>query len=97
MNNSTPVYSPERQITSSSRTAKQGSLTSSDTTTPLFLVYEENPLFEGMNRGYYIPIDNQIHFDDPVMSLNSQKQRLATNCNSAFWIPENRIVDDSKL
>ncbi|KAJ0085871.1 hypothetical protein Patl1_09064 [Pistacia atlantica] len=103
--NSTPVSSPERRITSSSRPAKQGSLTTSDTMTSLFLVYEQNPLFEGMDRGYYTPINNQSHLDDPLMALDSQKQRLitlstnsappvASNCKSAFWIPENHIVDE---
>ncbi|XP_031268292.1 inactive protein kinase SELMODRAFT_444075-like isoform X2 [Pistacia vera] len=103
--NSTPVSSPERRITSSSRPAKQGSLTTFDTMTSLFLVYEQNPLFEGMDRGYYTPINNQSHLDDPLMALDSQKQRLitlstnsappvASNCKSAFWIPENHIVDE---
>ncbi|XP_044510983.1 inactive protein kinase SELMODRAFT_444075-like isoform X2 [Mangifera indica] len=104
LKNSTPVSSPERPISSSSRTDKQGSLTSSDTMTSLFLVYEQNPLFEGMNRGYYTPIDDQSHLDDQLMALDSPEKRLttlstkstpseATNYKSVFWIPQSHIVD----
>ncbi|KAL5777903.1 hypothetical protein ACOSP7_010829 [Xanthoceras sorbifolium] len=101
---STPVSSPEEPRTScSSRTTLQGSLLGSDSMTSLFLVYKQNPLFEGLNRGYYTPIDDENHLDNPHMTLDSQAERIitlstnptppvASNCKSVFWIPQNNIV-----
>ncbi|TXG52306.1 hypothetical protein EZV62_021475 [Acer yangbiense] len=102
---STPVSSPEEPRTSySSTTHIQDSLLGSDSLTSLFLVYEQNPLFEGLNRGYYSPIDDEKHFNNPLMTLDSQAERIitlstnstppvASNCKSVFWIPQNIVIE----
>ncbi|KAK2660438.1 hypothetical protein Ddye_006971 [Dipteronia dyeriana] len=102
---STPVSSPEEPRTSySSTTHPQDSLLGSDSMTSLFLVYEQNPLFEGLNRGYYTPIDDEKHFNNPLMTIDSQAERIitlsanstppvASTCKSVFWIPKNIVVE----
>lgn len=105
MKHSTPVSSPERPSTSNSRSSQQGLLSSSNTMSSLFLVYEQNPLFEGVNRGFYPQIDNQNHLAGPLVALDSHAERLITmssnptpsvdsNCQSVFWIPQNHIVEE---
>lgn len=105
MKHSTPVSCPEESSTFSSR-VREGSLLSSESTMPLFLVYEQNPLFEGQNyKGKYVPLDNQNDFDDQPRALDSSEERLitlstntissvASNKKSVFWIPENHFVDE---
>lgn len=101
---STPVSSPEDPRTSSASTTNlQDSLCDSDGMTSLFLVYEQNPLFEGLNRGYYTPINGEKRFNNPLMTLASRSERIITlstnttpsvagsNCKSVLWIPENSV------
>ena len=47
LKHSTPVGSPEEAGTSVTRNIGVNSVSSSDSTTSLFLVYEQNPLYEG--------------------------------------------------
>ncbi|XP_065880285.1 inactive protein kinase SELMODRAFT_444075-like [Euphorbia lathyris] len=101
MKHSTPMSSPE-ESSSYSRT-REGSLSSYGSTTPLFLVYEENPLFEGLNKGKYSPFQDQNHSDDPlspiypderVITLSANPTSpIASNDKSVFWIPQNHIFD----
>ncbi|KAK9270310.1 hypothetical protein L1049_025888 [Liquidambar formosana] len=105
MKHSTPVSSPEQQSTSYPRTTGEVSLSSSDTVTSLFLVYEENPLFEGLNKGKYTPISGRKELDDPLKALDADGGRLITLsrppkssvtsiCENVFWIPQNHMVDE---
>lgn len=101
---STPVSSPEDPRASSPSTINlQDSLLDSDSMTSLFLVYEQNPLFEGLNRGYYTPVGGEKNFNNPLMTLDSQAEGIitlstnttppvASNCKSVLWIPENNVV-----
>lgn len=103
MKHSTPLTSPER--TSTSRISQQGLSSSSDRMSSLFLVYQQNPLFEGVDRGCYTSIDNQNHLDGSLLAPESTAERLitlstnstpsvASNLRSVFWIPQNHIVNE---
>ncbi|KAH9692741.1 protein kinase domain-containing protein [Citrus sinensis] len=103
MKHSTPLTSPER--TSTSRTSQQGLSSSSDRMSSLFLVYQQNPLFEGVDRGCYTSIDNQNHLDGSLLAPELTAERhitrsanstpsVASNCKSVFWIPQNHIVNE---
>nr|XP_008377373.2 inactive protein kinase SELMODRAFT_444075-like [Malus domestica] len=102
MKHSTPVSSPEEPSSSYTRTTGDGSSSSYDTVTSLFLVYEQNPLFEGPRIGDRIPND----LEDPYEELETIGERLinlskpltssAVTTQSVFWIPQNHIVDHGK-
>ncbi|XWS21110.1 hypothetical protein CRYUN_Cryun30bG0027300 [Craigia yunnanensis] len=102
MKHSTPVSSPEEPSTSYSRTSQGGLLPSSNSATSLFLVYQQNPLFEGPNRGNYTFLDNQNNLDNQLTILDSHTEKLIylsanrmsseeSNDKSIFWIPQNHI------
>uniref|UniRef100_A0A6M2EJT9 non-specific serine/threonine protein kinase n=1 Tax=Populus davidiana TaxID=266767 RepID=A0A6M2EJT9_9ROSI len=104
MKHSTPVSSPEEPSTPYSRTGEGSSSSSYDTEMPLFLVYEQNPLFQGLNKIKYTLKDDQNNYDDQLRAMYSDGERivpLSTNPISAvssgqksvFWIPQNQIVD----
>ncbi|KAI5353948.1 hypothetical protein L3X38_006842 [Prunus dulcis] len=99
MKHSTPVSSPEEPSTSYTRTTGEGSSSSYDTVTSLFLVYEQNPLFEGPQRGNH----RRNYSEDPYEELETIGERLITlskprpssvvTTQSVFWIPQNHTVD----
>ncbi|KAJ6971808.1 hypothetical protein NC653_032371 [Populus alba x Populus x berolinensis] len=104
MKHSTPVSSPEEPSTPHSRTGEGSSSSSYDTEMPPFLVYEQNPLFQGLNKINYTLKDDQNNYDDQLRAMYSDGERivpLSTNPISAvssgqkslFWIPQNQIVD----
>lgn len=97
---STPVSSPEDPSTSFTRTTREGSLSSSDTLTSPFLVYEQNPLFEGLNKGKYRPV-YEDDSDEPPTALDCERlitlsappaSSVKSDHQSVFWIPQNHIV-----
>ncbi|CAK7347638.1 unnamed protein product [Dovyalis caffra] len=105
MKHSTPVSSPEEPSTSYSRTREGSSPPSYDTERPLFLVYEQNPLFEGLNKGKYTLKGDQKIYDNQLRAMYSDGETiisLSTNPissvtrdqKSVFWIPQNHIVDE---
>ncbi|OMO74968.1 hypothetical protein COLO4_26401 [Corchorus olitorius] len=103
MKHSTPVSSPEEEPgTSYSRISQDRLLPSADSAKSLFLVYQQNPLFEGLNRGNYTLIDDQSDLDNQLTVLDSHAEKLInlstnqvssvkSNDNSVFWIPQNHI------
>ncbi|OMO87660.1 hypothetical protein CCACVL1_08839 [Corchorus capsularis] len=103
MKHSTPVSSPEEEPgTSYSRISQDRLLPSADSAKSLFLVYQQNPLFEGHNRGNYTLIDDQSDLDNQLTVLDSHAEKLInlstnqvssvkSNDNSVFWIPQNHI------
>uniref|UniRef100_A0A5B7AFZ5 non-specific serine/threonine protein kinase n=2 Tax=Davidia involucrata TaxID=16924 RepID=A0A5B7AFZ5_DAVIN len=102
MKHSTPVSSPEEPSTSYTRTTGENSLSSPDTATSLFLVYKQNPLFEGLHKGRYMPINKQNDLDDPLTTLDLDAERViylstapksspTSNHKSVFWIPQNHV------
>ncbi|XVE69971.1 hypothetical protein DITRI_Ditri10aG0033900 [Diplodiscus trichospermus] len=100
MKHSTPVSSPEEPSTSYSRASQERLLPSSNPS--LFLVYQQNPLFEGLNRGNYTLLDNQNNLNDQLTILDSHAEKLInlsanprssveSNSKNIFWIPQNHI------
>ncbi|CAN0922151.1 Cytochrome P450 82A1 (Fragment) [Linum grandiflorum] len=97
MKHSTPVSSPEE---SSGSYLTGSSFSSYSCITPPFLVYEDNPLFDG---GKHKPVDNRSSFDDALAVIESDKGRLVSLTNSLpspdsssksiYWIPENHAVN----
>lgn len=97
--NTTPVSSPEEPSSSCTRTTGEGSSSSYDNVTSLFLVYEQNPLFEGHQAINHRPHD----LEDPYEELKSIGERLITlskpqtstlaHNQSVFWIPQNHSSD----
>ncbi|KAK8513882.1 hypothetical protein V6N13_005070 [Hibiscus sabdariffa] len=103
MKHSTPVSSPEEPSTSYSRTSQEGLLPNSDSATSLFLVYQENPLFEGLNRGNCSFVDDKnsqlalidSHGEKLInLSVNSTSS-VKSNDKSIFWIPQNHNDEKS--
>lgn len=104
MKHSTPASSPEEPSTSSyTRTTGEGSLSSFNSATSIFLVYEQNPLFEGPQNRIRKPEQKELH--DPLSALFLDGERLDTqstppassvarNQKSVFWIPQNHNVDE---
>ncbi|EXC07348.1 Inactive protein kinase [Morus notabilis] len=104
MKHSTPVSSPDEASTSYRRISKEDSLSSFNSAASAFLVYEQNPLFEGPQKGTYDRlIDEQNDFEESLSPIDSNQERLITlsriprtttaSNQSVFWIPENHIVD----
>ncbi|KAJ7966683.1 Tyrosine-protein kinase [Quillaja saponaria] len=102
LKHSTPVSSPEEATSSYTRTSGEGSLSSFDTETSPFLVYGQNPLYEGWgpNRGNFLPVKELKHLNYQLSSaVDSERGRLITlstppipssrRCKNIFWIPQN--------
>ncbi|CAN1273698.1 Inactive protein kinase SELMODRAFT_444075 [Linum perenne] len=97
MKHSTPVSSPEE---SSGSYLTGSSFSSYSSITPPFLVYEDNPLFDGRKHK---PVDNRSSFDDSLAAIDSDKERLVSSRNSVpsvdssskniYWIPENHAAN----
>ncbi|GFZ10271.1 kinase with adenine nucleotide alpha hydrolases-like domain-containing protein [Actinidia rufa] len=105
MKHSTPVSSPEEPSTSYTRTTGENTLSSPDTATSVFLVYEQNPLFEGPNKGKFSPSNTRNNLNDPLTTLDvdgetiitlstRRKSSISNNHKAVFWIPQNHTVDE---
>lgn len=101
---STPVSSPEDPGTALTRTTREGSSSSTDTLTSPFLVYEQNPLFEGLNKGKYIPAYEEDYSDEPPAALDSERLiilsapptvSVTSDRQSVFRIPQNDLVAEN--
>lgn len=103
MKHSTPVSSPDEPSTSYTRTTREGSLSSFDSATSVFLVYGQNPLFEGPQKGTYRLIDEQNDLEESLSAIDSNQERVITlskipatsmaSDQSVFWIPQNHTLD----
>ncbi|XP_061365409.1 inactive protein kinase SELMODRAFT_444075-like [Gastrolobium bilobum] len=108
LKHSTPVSSPEAAGSSITRNMGENSVSSSDSTTPLFLVYEQNPLYEGQgqHKRTHKPINKPKDFnvqpplyfnlerDRPLTSWTSPTSSVASDNKTVLWIPQNHIVND---
>ncbi|GMY28550.1 inactive protein kinase SELMODRAFT_444075-like [Fagus crenata] len=105
MKHSTPLSSPEEPSTSHTRTTwEEGSQWSFDTQTSPFIVYGQNPLFEGPHNGIHKPIGKRRALNEPLPALEMDGQSFSTlskpptssvasNQKSVLWIPQNHFVD----
>ncbi|XP_022850931.1 inactive protein kinase SELMODRAFT_444075-like [Olea europaea var. sylvestris] len=97
MKHSTPVSSPEDPSTSCTRTLGTNS-SSPDTAASIFVVYEQNPLYEGLNKGKSPPDgQNRLVLRESIKTFStipgSRTQREKRN----FWIPRNHVVSGNSL
>lgn len=105
---STPVTSPEAVATDITSTLVN-SVSTSDTMTSFFLVYEQNPLFEGHGpqRRERRPINEPKNFYDqpPLLALELDRERtlalakspiasVVSDDKSVFWSPQDHFVDE---
>ncbi|XAR64086.1 Non-specific serine/threonine protein kinase [Bertholletia excelsa] len=104
MKHSTPASSPEEPSTSYTRTTGENSMSSPNAVASLFLVYEQNPLFEGPNKGKYKPISKQNDLPDRLTALDMDNEReltlsttprlpVTSNNKTVLWIPQNHTLD----
>ncbi|XP_062097117.1 inactive protein kinase SELMODRAFT_444075-like [Humulus lupulus] len=98
----TPVSSPEETSTSCTRTTREGSISSFNSAASIFLVYEQNPLFEGPQKGTYRLIDEQNDLEESLSAIDSKHERVITlskiprsvaGDQSIFWIPQSHALD----
>ncbi|KAL8141168.1 hypothetical protein V2J09_007189 [Rumex salicifolius] len=74
----TPISSPDYACTSYSRTSEDTSLSNADMLASPFLVYEQNPLYEGPNKGKHTPIhERQNVYGYPENHLYDRKPPLS--------------------
>nr|XP_043614524.1 inactive protein kinase SELMODRAFT_444075-like [Erigeron canadensis] len=79
VNHSTPVSSPEQTSTFYPQSS-------------VFLVYKQNPLFEGMIKGKPSQVNKTINYDDPETAMDSCGERIIT---LSLLVPKNNIVNDN--
>ncbi|QCD98913.1 brassinosteroid insensitive 1-associated receptor kinase 1 [Vigna unguiculata] len=105
---STPVGSPEEAGTSVIRDIGVNSGSSSESLTSPFLVYEQNPLYEGQGprKKIHKEINEPIDFNvQPPLCFDIERDRppplwprptpsLSSQNKTVFWIPQNHIVDE---
>ncbi|KAH1212101.1 hypothetical protein AAZX31_14G076200 [Glycine max] len=107
LKHSTPVSSPEEAGTSATRNIGVNSRSSSDSNTSLFLVYEQNPLYEGQGPGKRTdksinepkdfdvlpPLYFDLERDSPPTSWTRPTSSVASDNKTIFWTPQNHVVD----
>ncbi|XP_020204103.1 proline-rich receptor-like protein kinase PERK3 isoform X2 [Cajanus cajan] len=107
LKHSTPVSSPEEAGTSVTRNIGVNSGSSSGSTTSLFLVYEQNPLYEGQGPEKRTNKSNEpkdfntpppLYFDlerdRSPPSWTRPTSSVASDSKTTLWIPQNHIVDE---
>lgn len=108
LKHSTPVSSPEEAGTSVTRNIGVNSESSSESTTSLFLIYEQNPLYEGqgqekktqkpINKPKDFNVQPPLYFDlerdHAPSSWTRPTSSVASDNKTILWIPQNHIVDE---
>ncbi|XP_019458849.1 PREDICTED: inactive protein kinase SELMODRAFT_444075-like isoform X1 [Lupinus angustifolius] len=110
LKHSTPVSSPEEAGTSVTRTIGVNSVSSSDSVTSLFLVYKQNPLYEGQGpqKRTHKPIYDlkdsfnvqpPLYFDlerdtSPTSWAHPTPSSVSSDNKNVFWTPQNHIMNE---
>ncbi|KAK7321721.1 hypothetical protein VNO77_32609 [Canavalia gladiata] len=108
LKHSTPVSSPEEAGTSITRNIGVNSVSSSESTTSLFLVYEKNPLYEGQGpeKRTHKPLNEPKDFNiQPPLYFDLERDRsppswprpissVASDDKTVLWIPQNHTIDE---
>ncbi|KAL0360755.1 UNVERIFIED_CONTAM: Proline-rich receptor-like protein kinase PERK1 [Sesamum radiatum] len=96
MKHTTPVSSPEDPNTSYTRSTGENSLSSPDAGVPTFVVYEQNPLYEGLNKGKRLPgRQNTVdHVKERAINFSAAPESASSRNQRVFWIPQNHTVDE---
>ncbi|XP_073275841.1 inactive protein kinase SELMODRAFT_444075-like isoform X1 [Primulina huaijiensis] len=96
MKHTTPVSSPEDPNTSCTRTSDENSLSSSDTGASVFVVYEQNPLYDGVNKNKN-PLTRRYVFNNlskRIINVSENMELAACRNQRIFWITQNDTVDE---
>ncbi|XP_073052965.1 inactive protein kinase SELMODRAFT_444075-like isoform X2 [Primulina eburnea] len=96
MKHTTPVSSPEDPNTSCTRTSDENSLSSSDTGASVFVVYEQNPLYDGVNKNKN-PLTRRYVFNNlskRTINVSDNMELAACRNQRIFWIAQNDTVDE---
>ncbi|KAM6544164.1 hypothetical protein CsatB_008611 [Cannabis sativa] len=101
MKHSTPVSSPEEETTTSCARTREGSISSFNSAASIFLVYEQNPLFEGPHNGTYRLIDEEqnddLELEESLSAMDSNKHEsvitLSKIPTSVAWIPQSHALE----
>lgn len=98
MKHSTPISSPEYPSSSFSRTTGEASLSTFDMPPSPFLVYEQNPLFEGLNKGKqtptWSPYNPQGTDKERLIYPSRESSRLVkSNRYDGFLVPETHAYE----
>ncbi|KAL0325669.1 UNVERIFIED_CONTAM: Inactive protein kinase SELMODRAFT [Sesamum radiatum] len=96
MKHTTPVSSPEDPNTSYTRSTGENSLSSPDAGVPTFVVYEQNPLYEGLNKGKHPPgRQNTVdHVKERAINFSAAPESPSSRNQKVYWIPQNHTVDE---
>lgn len=106
VNHSTPVSSPEETAMFCPQSSDK-SLLSNSATSSLFLVYKQNPLFEGIIKGKPFQLNKLKDFDDdPLPAIDSCGERIialslipnpsaTSTSNTVVLLPQNNIANEN--
>ncbi|KAK6115428.1 hypothetical protein DH2020_007697 [Rehmannia glutinosa] len=99
MKHTTPVSSPEGQNTSYTRSSRYNSLSSPDTGASIFVVYEQNPLYEGLNKGKNSPYTQNSfeHLRERAIGFSATPESATCRNQRVFWIAQNHTVDEKGM
>ncbi|KAK6115422.1 hypothetical protein DH2020_007691 [Rehmannia glutinosa] len=99
MKHTTPVSSPEGQNTSYTRSSGYNSLSSPDTGASIFVVYEQNPLYEGLNKGKNPPYTQNSfeHLRERAIGFSATPESTTCRNQRVFWIAQNHTVDEKGM
>ncbi|XP_022894368.1 inactive protein kinase SELMODRAFT_444075-like isoform X2 [Olea europaea var. sylvestris] len=99
MKHSTPVSSPDDPSTSCTRNSGTNALISTDTGASIFVVFEQNPLYEGLNKGKSPPgRKNRLDpLRESIKSFTTVPGSRTERDKRIFWIPQNHIVAENSL
>lgn len=96
---------PEEEPSASFRkSSKEGSKLGTDAVSSIFLVYEQNPLYEGNLKGNHLPINETNDLSISVSSSNSVEEKVlslpptsvASNQKCVYWISQNHNLSEGK-
>ncbi|KAG8377699.1 hypothetical protein BUALT_Bualt08G0059900 [Buddleja alternifolia] len=94
MKHTTPVSSPEDPNTSYTRTSWENSTSSPDTGPSTFVMYEQNPLYEGLSKGKYPPSTRNVfdHLSEKEIKHSATLESATCRNQRAYWIAQNHTV-----
>lgn len=109
MKQTTPLASRQEEESRASfrKSSKEGAKLGTDAVSSIFLVYEQNPLFEGNLKGNYLPINENNDLSISVPSSNSMEEKVlslpraprtsvASDQKCVYWISQNQNISDGK-
>ncbi|KMT19319.1 hypothetical protein BVRB_1g013230 [Beta vulgaris subsp. vulgaris] len=98
MKHSTPISSPEYASSSFSRTTGEASMSTFDMPPSPYLVYEQNPLFEGPKKGRQTPCSPRnitVSERERLIFPNRESgEVIKSNRYNTFWVSDNHARNE---